>query len=486
MIRPVDRRIVDGFDRREGTLSAEEMAGILAALEGDAARREAALAEARARFGVDQGVFAPDPRTFVVELNAYTPYFLDLTSFHSALPVPRRVVENDPEDWFRPGKIVSNGHFRLEAWTINRKIRLRRNETHRDAGSVTLETVDILPVENNTTALNLYLTGEADWLPTTYPPDLIDQLSKRPDFHSNQAFSTYFYRINCTKPPFSDPRVRKALCLSLDRRELVERVTRKGEPPAMTMVPPGAAGYVSPRSEIRFDPAEAKRLLAAAGFGPEGRRFPKFGILYNTHEGHKKAAEWVADQYRTHLGLDVNAYNQEWQSYLRSQTMIEYDVCRAGWVGDYVDPNTFLDLWITKGGNNNTGWGDPLYDRLVALAADPFALEPIADETIPRLKEPEEARRLLAAVTEAKDVTERIARAGALRMHLFKEAEAILFQDAFPVIPVYFYVYTNMVKPHVQGFHTMLRGPDGTRVPNLQDLHPFHRVRVRPEPAAAR
>jgi oligopeptide transport system substrate-binding protein len=485
VIRPSDARIVDAFDVRQGEMSPEQVSSVLEALEGDAARRESALAAAKAHFGVDEGVFATDDRTFVVELNAYTPYFLDLTSFHSALPVPRKVVEKAPEDWFRPGKIVSNGPFRLERWTINRKIRLRKNPSYWDAGVVSLETVDILPTENNTTALNLYLTGEADWLPATYPPDLIDHLKTRSDFKRNQAASTYFYRINCTKPPFTDVRVRKALCLAIDRKELVERVTRKGEPEATTMVPPGIRAYVGPSSAVRFDPEGARRLLAEAGY-PGGKGIAKFGILYNTHEGHKKVAEYVADQLRKNLGLDVSAYNQEWQAYLRSQTMLDYEVCRAGWVGDYIDPNTFLDLWITKAGNNNTGWGDPLYDRLVHLAADPFALAAVADSVIPRLKEPDVARRLLESVESTSDVKERIERAGALRMHLFREAEAILFQDAFPVIPIYFYVYTNMVKPHVEGFHTMLRGLGGTEVPNLQDLHPFRELRVGPAETAPR
>jgi oligopeptide transport system substrate-binding protein len=494
VLRPPDRRIVDAFDRREGELAAAEAASLLEALEADTRRREGALAAARAHFGIDEGAYAVDDRTFVVELNAYTPYFLDITSFHSTLPVPRRVVEKDPEDWFRPGKIVSNGPFRLQHWKVNQKIRLKKSETYWGRDEVHLETVDILPLENQTTALNLYLTGEADWLPATYPPDLIDHLKPRSDFRANAAAITYFYRINCTKKPFDDWRVRKALCLGIDRERMVAEVTRKGEPPAYTIVPPGVRDYARPKSGLWFDRegshlVEARRLLAEAGYpdgrGPDGKPL-KFGVLYNTHEGHKKYTEWIADQYRKNLGVEATAYNQEWQAYLRSQTMLDYEVCRAGWVGDYNDPNTFLDLWVTKAGNNNTGWGDPTYDRLIGLAADPFALERVADEVLPRLKEPDVARRLLGDMTAAEDPAERNRRAAALRLHLFKEAEAILFQDAFPVIPVYFYVNTNMVKPEVEGFYTLLRGPGGTEVPNLQDLHPFRSLRVRGRGATPR
>jgi oligopeptide transport system substrate-binding protein len=487
VLKPSDRRILDAFDRRTGEFGEEEASGLLEALEADTRRREEALAAAKAHFGIDEGAFALDDRTFVVELNAYTPYFLDITAFHSTLPVPRRVVEKDPEDWFRPGKIVSNGPFRLEHWKVNQKIRLRRSESYWGRDEVHLETVDVLPLENQTTALNLYLTGEADWLPATYPPDLIDHLKPRSDFHANAALASYFFRINCTKKPFDDPRVRKALCLALDREQLVSLVTRKGEPPAYSIVPPGVRGYVAPSSGLRTAAdashlAEARRLLAEAGYrdgrGSDGKPL-SFGVLYNDHPGHKKVAEWLADQYRKNLGVESNAYAQEWQAYLRSQTMLDYEVCRAGWVGDYNDPNTFLDLWVTKAGNNNTGWGDPTYDRLIALAADPFSLEGVADEMLPRLKEPEVARRLLDEVLATDDPAEKNLRGAALRMHLFREAEAILFQDAFPVIPLYFYVHTNMVAPSVEGFYVLLDGPDGTKVPNLQDLHPFRSVRVR-------
>jgi oligopeptide transport system substrate-binding protein len=170
-------------------------------------------------------------------------------------------------------------------------------------------------------------------------------------------------------------------------------------------------------------------------------------------------------------------YNQEWQSYLATTQAGDYQLSRAGWIGDYVDPNTFLDLWVTNGGNNQTGWGDPLYDRLIRAAADveAFAREPFSAG----LGEPERIRGLLAAF-EAAHGAERPPAGAALRLGLLREAEAILVQRAFPVIPIYFYVTSGLVSPRVEGFHAWLEGGR----PNLQDLHPLRGLALRaPETA---
>ena len=209
------------------------------------------------------------------------------------------------------------------------------------------------------------------------PQDLAPDLRQRPDFFTGPAFITYYYRINCTRKPFDDVRVRKALNLAIDREQITRDVMRLGQLPARYLVPPGIRGYKPPESGISYDVEQARKLLAEAGF-PEGRGFPKFGILYNTLESHKKVAEVVADQLRRNLHVEVAAYNQEWQSYQQSTRSLDYDLARAGWIGDYEDPNTFLDLWLTNGGNNQTGWGSVVYDRLLAAAGDveQFVAEP--------------------------------------------------------------------------------------------------------------
>jgi oligopeptide transport system substrate-binding protein len=480
--------LLDALARRDGRFTPEEGARIASALEAEAVRRAEALDQARARFGRDEGVYAPDDRTFVVELNAFTPYFLDLTAFYPTFPVHRPSVERWPENFFLPGKIVSNGPFLLEKWEVNRKIRLRRNPGYWGAAEVALETIDALPIENSTTAMNLYLTGEVDWAPSGYPPDLIDMVKVRDDYYSEPGMIVYYYRLNCTKDALKDPRVRRALGLAFDREDICREVLRAGQIPATTIVAPGVPGYESPASALGYDPAEARRLLADAGY-PGGKGFPTISILFNTLEAHRKIAERIAHQWKENLGIAVNPRNEEWQSYQESTRRLTYEVARAAWIGDYRDPNTFLDMWITDGGNNQTGWGNALYDRLIALAGDPLALVALPpaqrEDLLARFSERGRAEERLAAVEAAADASARVSAAAALRLHLFREAEAILFQQEFPILPIYFYVVTGLKSPRVEGFYTKVE-EDGRLIPNLQDIHPLREIRMRPVAGGAR
>ncbi len=443
-------------------------------LVAEADAHDARAAAAETHFGVDEGAFARDDRTFVVELVAPIPYFLELMAFHPTFPVPRALVEAHPDDWFLPGRIVSNGPFVLDAWRVGDRIRLRRSPTYWGRDGVALASVDALPIENLVTALNLYLTGAIDWLPRT-PGDLAEELRKRTDYYGAPFLTVYYYRVNVARPPLDDPRVRQALALAIDRETLVREVLRLGQLPALHVVPPGVPGYEPPPSELGFDPSRARALLAEAGY-PGGRGIPELGILYNTLEDHRKIAELVADQLARQLGIRVKPYNQEWQSYLATTRAGDYHLARAGWIGDYVDPNTFLDIWVTNGGNNQTGWGDPLYDRLIRAAADveAFARAP----ELAGFGEPDRARALLAALAAARGA-ERPAAGSRLRLQLLREAEAILVQRAFPVIPLYFYVTSGLLSPRVEGFYAWLEEPGGGRRPNLQDLHPLRGLRLR-------
>jgi oligopeptide transport system substrate-binding protein len=433
--------------------------------------------EVQQRFGVDAGVVAVGDRTLRVELEAPIPWFLDLTSFFSTSPLPRRVVEAHPRDWFLPGKIVSNGPFVLESWRVGDRIRLARNPHYWGRDAVTLATIDALPVESPTTALNLFLRGDVDWLPRLYPDELVDVLRERDDFYHGPGLSVYYYRLNTRRPPLDDRRVRQAIGLAIDRREITDEVLRLGQIPATAMVPPGMPGYRSPDSGFGFDVARARALLAEAGY-PDGRGMREIGILYNTLDTHKKIAEVIADQLWRNLGIRATAYNQEWQSYLASMVAGDYDMGRAGWIGDYVDPNTFLDIWVTGGGNNQTGWGDPAYDALIAAAADAAAASRDPDRLLGLAVERDAVSAALAATASAHGVSARGEALAALRLELLRQAEAILVQRGFPVIPIYFYVVSGLVSPAVEGFYPELTLPDGSRAANLQDLHPLREVRV--------
>ncbi len=464
--------------RPDRDAKASELRELRAELAAEGARRRRANREADAHFGIDGGVYARDDRTLVVELTAPTPYFLELTNFYPFFPVPRWVVDRFARDWFLPGKVVGNGPFVLASWRVGDRIRLERSPTYWGKSDVKLASVDARAVENTTTSLNLYLTGEIDWLPSGYlPQELGPDLRKRPDAYVGPALIAYYYRINCTRKPFDDVRVRKALNLAIDRAQIAKDVLMMGQAPAFHMVPPGLHGYRPPPSGISYDVAEARRLLAEAGF-PDGRGFPKFGILFNTLEAHKKLAEVVADQLRRNLNINAAAYNQEWQSYQESTRSMNYDLSRYGWVGDYEDPNTFLDIWLTNGGNNRTGWGSVVYDRLIEAASDVDRYVTAPDFVLEHAHDPERLKALAARVNASDDASRRLAAMSELRMALLAEAEGILVRDEFPVIPLYFYVVNGMVRPHVKGFYSRLRGADGTERPNFRDIHPLRDLDV--------
>lgn len=485
-LRHADEDRVSGLLwQREGSISPAELDDLGRAL----ARLEAKLlrhaAFARSHFGVDRGVFAKDERTLVVELRAPTPYFLEITAFYPTMPVPRHLLERTerPDAWFLPETIVSNGAFRLVQWEVNHRIRLERSETYWRKDQVKLRTIDAYPFDNDTTALNLYLTGALDWLPKQYPKDITEIIKKHPDFYANPGLAVYYYRLNTTRKPLNDRRVRQALNLSIDRESIVRHVLGLGQLAATSFVPPGLSDYQPPKSGIELNVERARALLAEAGY-PGGQGFPKIGILFNTNQDHRKIAEVIGDQLRRNLGIEITVYNQEWQSFLETTRQLDYEIARAAWVGDYNDPNTFLDMWVTNGPNNQTGFASARYDRLIELASDPWPVITDPQRLIAELGLPEEVRNW---VTLSKDSSEAASRAREkLRMVLFREAEAILVREAFPIIPIYFYVNYGLIRREVQGFHVLLERDSRTPAINLQDIHPLNALWIDRETEATR
>jgi oligopeptide transport system substrate-binding protein len=462
--------------RAAGDLPTAELSSLREQFRLESKRRRDLSLEAKAHYGIDGGIYAKDDHTLIVELVAPTPYFLELTTYYPSFPAPRWAIEKSRGNWFLPKNIVSNGAFRMTEWRVGDRIRIERSESYWGKNEVKLQTVDFLPLENATTRLNLYLTGEIDWLPyNTYPADLAPELRTRPDFYLGPALMVYYYRINTTRKPFDDPRVRHALNLAIDREQITRDVLGVGQLPARYLVPPGMPGYTPPESDVGYDVERARKLLAEAGF-PNGQGFPKFGILYNTHESHKKIAEVLADQLKKNLNIDVSAYNQEWQSYLQSCRSLDYDVARSAWVGDYEDPNTFLSLFITNGGNNQTGWGNVIYDRLLDAAADVERFSAAPEFVLEHARHPSDLKALADTIRTDTNAAARLKDMAALRMKLLSEAESVLVHDDFPIIPVYFYTITGLVKPKVKGFYNELVGSDGTKRSNTRDIHPLRDV----------
>jgi oligopeptide transport system substrate-binding protein len=374
------------------------------------------------------GMRAIDDLTIEFTLENPTPYFLTLVGFYPLFPVQQQCLETyGSPDWTDEENIVCNGPFKPEFRHLRDRTRVVKNEHYWDRDNVKLNSVDFLAVESSTTALNLYLTGEVDWIydvPASALRTLMAERPVRDDLNPQPMLNTYFYLLNVTRKPFDDVRVRKALSMAMNREELTQVLLGAGELPTYSLVPPGLPGYDPPQGPHE-DIKEAQRLLAEAGY-PNGRGFPEIEILHNTHEGHHAIAQLIRDQWRKNLGISVKTRNEEWATFNASQRQLKYDVSRRGWIGDYADPNTFLDMFVTGGENNCTGWGNADYDRLIAAAA-----------------------------TEA-DSEKRLA--------LLRQAEAILM-DEQPIIPFYNYVSKNMVKPYVRGFYN-----------NIQDNHPISAI----------
>jgi oligopeptide transport system substrate-binding protein len=378
------------------------------------------------------GIRVVDDRTLEIRLANRTPYFLDLTAFHSLSPVNQKCLEKyGAPAWTQPENIVTNGAFRLVTRRLRDRIRLERSENYWDREHVRLKIVDALSIDDRTTALNLYMTGMMDWV-TVPPPEVVrvfmKQQPKRNDFNPAPQLTTYYFLLNNTRPPLDDKRVRQALSLATDRDEITRVATGAGEVPALSLVPSSMPHYkVQPCAP--FNPEAAQKLLAEAGY-PGGQGFPKLEILYNTDQQHQAIAELLRKQWQRYLGITASLRSEEWGSFQDSQQQLKYLVARRAWVGDYVDPNTYLDMFVSGGENNCTGFANPQYDKLIAEAA----------------QEPDKAKRI----------------------EILQSAERLLM-DEMPIIPIYYYVSRNVVRPRVRGFYN-----------NLQDLHPLNAIWIDP------
>jgi len=400
--------------------TAAEYAYMLFPIRGAKAYYKAAAKarneEQKAALGSEVGIRVEGPRRLVVELERPTAYFLDLVAFSTYLPVRRDVVESWGDRWTFPPHLISNGAYRLTQWRFQSRMRWEKNPYYWNAGTVALERIEVRVFEEPNTALVAYETGEIDL--TTSVPALAktplleaSRAGRRRDVLNSANLGTYFYRFNCTKGVLADARVRRALALALDRREIVDRASRGGEAPATVLVPPGMAGYESPAG-LAESVEEARRLLAEAGYaGGEG--LPEFALLVNKGgEAHVAIAEMVQQQWRDRLGVRTRIEQVEWKVFLDRVHALDYEIARAGWYGDYVDPNTFLDMFVTGGGNNDTGWSNGQYDALIARAA---------------------------SETDA-----------AARARTLAEAEAILLAET-PIVPIYFYTTVILVRPGLVG-----------------------------------
>ncbi len=383
------------------------------------------------------GVDALNERTVQIRLDDPTPYFLGLLTHASTYPVHRPSLEQHGADFVRPPNLVSNGAFRLVEWVPRSRIGLERNPEFHGVDDVLLERVVFYPIEDENTEFQRFRAGDLDWTDQV-PANQFRWLNQNlaPALSVSPWFGTYFFGFNLTRPPFEDDlELRRSLTLAIDREILTGKVTQFGEIPTFNLVPEGLPDYPPPVPEYA-DWTQAERearaveLYRRAGYDEE--RPLTVELRYNTSENHRKIAVAISAMWKQVLGVQTRLINEEFRVFLQNRQMRRNtEAFRAGWIGDYQDAFTFLELFHSDHRRNDSGYANPRYDRL---------LEQIAEERIP-----------------------------ARRRNLMVEAERMLLADQV-VLPVYTYVTKRLVDPLLKGWEQ-----------NVMDFHPSqHMYFVRP------
>lgn len=363
------------------------------------------------------GVKAIDDHTLVVTLVAPAPYFLGLTAFHAYYPVRADIVEAAPDTWAtKADTLIGNGPFKLVKWQHSAELQFVKNERYWDAAKVRLEAMEWPISESQSTRLTLVEGGAADIM---VEPPVADQarLSELGLFKVAPSLGTYYYVFNVTAPPFDNPLVRKAFSLVIDRKVIVDTIVHGGKTPAYAFVPPGLTDEATGqdfRKEggplVAYNVAEAKRLLQDAGYGPN-KPLPPVTILYNTNEMHKAIAEAVQAIWQNELGATVALQNQETKVFMANREEGHYQVARASWIGDYADPQTFLDVFSDEA--NDAQYHSEAYNVLMERVHNTTDLK--------------------------------------VRSQLMHEAEAMIFDDSV-VLPIYFTTTPYVVRDTIDGF----------------------------------
>lgn len=375
----------------------------------------------------DVAVKAIDDKTLEVTLAAPTGYFLELTAFYTYYPVNKAVVEANAEWANKPETHISNGPFKMTTWEHNAKIILEKNANYYNAEAIKLDGIDFDIIEDENTAWQKYEGGEYDIL-ATLPQAVTAQMSaeKNPELTVGAQVGLYYYNINNEIKPFNNVKVRKGMSLTLDQQTIVDKITQGGQIPAEGAVPVGLVDETGAEyrdkvgKQVEYNVEEGKKLFDE-GLAEEGMTVEQFNaagnvLLYNTSEAHKKIAQAAQEMWRTSLGIEIGLENVEFQVKLDREKAGDYQISRGGWIGDYMDPMTVLDLWLTESSFNDANFFNAKYDELIKGA------KATADQNI--------------------------------RFNNMREAEAILMEE-MPIIPVYFYTQPFAVKANVEGIYKL-------------------------------
>jgi oligopeptide transport system substrate-binding protein len=332
-----------------------------------------------------------DDKTLRITLTDPVPFFPSLLAFACFYPMhepsmrkfltppdPVTGAQSYREEFTQPPNLVTNGPYRMAEWQFKRRIRLIASDYYWNRSAVKSRVIDeICVADNPMAAYRLYQQGDVDWL-VDVDGEAASALLKNPartDLHIFPGFGTYFYEFNCqpklndgTDNPLMDVRVRQALAMAINKQPIVDNVAKMQQPVATTYIPLGAfAGYHSPPG-LAYDVEAARRLLADAGY-PGGKGFPRISILFNTDGIHGDVATIIRRQWADALGISVDPRSEELSQFKNDLHNHNFIVSRASWSGDYNDPSTFTDKYLSTSENNAAGWVDKPYDALCAAAA---------------------------------------------------------------------------------------------------------------------
>ena len=374
------------------------------------------------------GVSAPDDHTFVVELTYNCPYFLDICAFPNTMPLREDIVEGNTT-WTDPSTYVTNGPFKMESWTHDAEIVMVPNENYYDAGSISIESLTFALMDDANAQLTAFRNGDLDFVQNP-PPDEVASLLADGTLIAGDYLGTYYACFNNSKAPFDDVNVRKAFNLAIDRNYIVEMVTQAGEIPAGAWVPEsvvdaegtdgpdfrevGGDFWSTAEEDYEANCEQARELLAQAGY-PNGEGFPETTYLYNTDDKNQAVAEALQQMWSSVLGVDVTLNNQDWNVFLETRSAGDYSICRNGWIADYNDPVSFLDMFMTDNGNNDAHYSNPEYDAMMTTV--------LSDSD------------------------------AAGRMELMHQAETLLCDTDCAIAPLYYYSQPYMVSDRVHGMY---------------------------------
>lgn len=378
----------------------------------------------------DLGIKEIDEKTLEVTLENPTAYFLELVAFKTFFPLNEKVVEANPEWYADAGEdFVTNGPFTLSDWSHNASLTLEKYADYWDAESVNLSTVNIDMVEKESTAVTMFKAGDIDYLGSPYQTvglDSIDAFKKDGTLQISDYAAIYWYKFNTQGEFTSNVNIRKALTLAINRQELIDNVIKGEQKPATSMVPAAIAEFEDDRGYMKDNDIEGAKAALELGMKELGITDPseiKIGLSINTSEAHAAIAQFIQEGWNKNLGIEATIDNSEWQVYLDKLNVLDFDVARMGWIADYNDAYTFLEMYSTAdNGNNDTGWENAQYKELMSKS----------------VSEPDPAKRL----------------------EILKEAEAIAMSE-FPVAPIYY--YTNL---HVKS--DKVKNMEQDRLGNIQ------------------